>query len=68
MVTLAACRRSALIIPIRANIVGPVMLGNQQQRLHGGLPVRGIVFGLRKKLGDIERGVARPNIPNGEPA
>ena len=35
----------------------PVALGNRQQRLHGGLPFFGVVFGLRQ-LGDVERGVA----------
>jgi len=35
----------------------PVMLGNQYQRLHRGLPFVGIVLGLGQ-LGDVERGVA----------
>jgi hypothetical protein len=36
----------------------PVSLGNQQQRLHCGLPFFGIVFGFGQ-FGDLERGVAK---------
>ena len=35
----------------------PVMFGNQQQRLHRGLPFFGIVFCLGQ-FGDVKRGVA----------
>jgi hypothetical protein len=37
---------------------GPAALGNQQQRLHRGLPLLGIVLGLGQ-LRDVERGVAK---------
>jgi hypothetical protein len=36
----------------------PIMLGNQQQRLHRGQPFFGVVFGLRQ-FGDVFSGVAQ---------
>lgn len=35
----------------------PVMLCNEKQRLHRGLPFRGVVFGLGQ-FGYVERGIA----------
>jgi hypothetical protein len=36
--------------PMRANIVGPPDVRNQDQGLHRGLPLRGLVLGLGKRV------------------
>jgi hypothetical protein len=42
--------------PIRANIVGTPGQRHQDQRLHGRLPLRGLMLGFRK-LGDVLAGL-----------
>ena len=60
----AARRRQLFLMPAKRSHHSdagehrrPVMLGNQQQRLHRDLPFFGIVFCLGQ-LGDVEGGVA----------